>query len=111
MSRGLPERYRVDEVATRHQERALCFIVDRICGAEIRPTRVFFWLGSRRPGQEMMMSLDSPPRLLRSARRRHIDLGGLHLSFLGNPMVTLGLFGARAARRAWSGRGGQAPAA
>jgi hypothetical protein len=106
-----PERYRIDELATRHQERAFALIVDRVGGIEIRPTRVFLWIGGRVPGNELLISLDLPPRLLRSARRRHLDLGPFHLSFLGNPLVTLGLFAARAVRRLIRQRRGQAPAA
>jgi hypothetical protein len=86
-------------------------VVDYIGGLEIRPTRVFFWIGERAPGHELMMSLDLPPKLLRSARRRHLDLGPFHLSFLGNPLVTLGIFGVRSVRRALDRRRGQAPAA
>src|SRR5680860_1567074 len=111
MARGLPERYRVDEIAVRDQERALAVTAGRLGGAEIRPTRIFLWLGNRALGHERMISMDSQPRLLRSCRRRHLDLGACHVSFLGNPVLTVGLFAVKAARRATGGRSGATPAA
>ncbi|HZK49747.1 MAG TPA: hypothetical protein VFD74_09145 [Thermoleophilia bacterium] len=111
MGQGLPERYRVDEIAVRHQERALAVTAGRIGGAEIRPTRVFLWVGTRTAGRERMISMDSQPHLLRSGRRRHLDLGACHVSFLGNPLLTLGLFAVKAVRRAAGGRSGATPAA
>jgi len=109
MAQGLPERYRVDEIAVRHHERALAVTAGRLGGAEIRPTRIFLWLGTRAAGRERMISMDSQPRLLRSCRRRHLDLGACHVSFLGNPVLTLGLFAVKAVRKAAGGRNGGGP--
>lgn len=106
MPRELTRRYRVDEVAVRDQERALALTAGRLGGAELRPTRVFVWLGDRVGGREWVLPMGSEPRLLRaSRRRRHLDLGACHLSFLGNPAVTVALLAYHATRKA-TGRGG-----
>lgn len=95
----LARRYRADEGGTRYCERSVC-LAGWAGGVEVRPTRVFLWLGSRTAGREWVYSLGSQPRLLRRARRRrHLDLGPFYLSFLGNPLLTLGLFLARVFRR------------
>ncbi|MHB9150977.1 MAG: hypothetical protein ACYC33_13035 [Thermoleophilia bacterium] len=107
---ALPERYSVDEIAVRDQERALAVTAGRLGGAEIRPTRVFLWLGTRTAGRERMISMGSQPRLLRSCRRRHLDLGPCQVSFLGNPVLTLGLFAVKAVRNT-VGRTGKTPTA
>src|SRR5665811_541385 len=111
MARRLPERYRVDEIVVRQHERALTVTAGRLGGAEIRPTRVFLWLGTRAPSGERIISMDAQPRLLRSVRRRHLDLGACHVSFLGNPALTLGLFAVKAVKKATAARAGEAPAA
>lgn len=103
VSNGLRHRtdYQVEEVATRGQERGLSVTVGRWGGAELRPTRVFVWLGDRDLGHERVLPTGREPRLLRGARRRrHLRLGTCHIAFLGNPAVTLGLLGLNVARRA-----------
>lgn len=105
MVREITQRYRVDEVAVRDQERALALTAGRLGGVELRPTRVFVWLGDRVGRREWVLPMGAEPRLLRvSHRRRHLDLGACHLSFLGNPAVTVGLLAYHAARKA-AGRG------
>lgn len=94
-----PETYRTDEEPSRHQERALALQASRWGGTEIRPTRVFVWLGERRPGQERLLALGARPRLLRiPRRRRHVEFLGCRVSYLGNPIVTMGLCVAQAVR-------------
>lgn len=94
---------RVDEVATPFHERTVVVYVGGWGGAELRPTRLFLWLGRRESGHEWLLPLapGGPPRLLRRARRRrYLSLGrGWEVSYLGNPGVTLGLVGYRLARR------------
>lgn len=91
--------YRVDELATCFQERSLSFCAGGWGGTEIRPTRLFLWLGHREPGSEWILPLGSEPRLLRvPRRRRHLEFGSWRVSFLGNPLVTLGLFAVRTLR-------------
>ncbi len=108
MASELTRRYRVDEAAVRDQERALALTAGRLGGAELRPTRVFVWLGDRVSGREWVLPMGPEPRLLRaSRRRRHLDLGACHLSFLGNPAVTVGLLAYHVARKA--GRRGETP--
>jgi|GEM_PF-1711409 len=95
--------YRVDEVVTRGQEQGFSVTVGRWGGVELRPTRVFVWLGARDLGHERVVPTGMQPRLLRSARRRrHLRIGTWHVAFLGNPAVTLGLLGLNVARRAAS---------
>jgi len=94
-----PDTYRIDEEPSTHQERTLALQASRWGGTEIRPTRVFLWLGERTHGQERIVTLGSRPRLLRiPRRRRHVELLGCRVSYLGNPAVTLGLFVAQAVR-------------
>lgn len=103
MTNGLRHRtdYRVEEVVTRDQERGVSVTVGRWGGAELRPTRVFVWLGDRDLGHERVLPTGLEPRLLRAARRRrHIRLGTCQIAFLGNPAVTLGLLGLNLVRRA-----------
>jgi hypothetical protein len=95
--------YRVDEVPTQGRERGLSVTAGRWVGVEVRPTRVFVWLGSRSQGHERVLPVGLEPRLLRSARRRrHLNIGTCHIAFLGNPALTLGLLGLNVARRAVS---------
>lgn len=104
MPRRITQRahYRVDEVPTQGQERGLS-VTARWVGVELRPTRVFMWLGSRSQGHERVLPTGLEPRLLRSAhRRRHLTIGTCHIAFLGNPALTLGLLGLNVARRAVS---------
>lgn len=99
--RDLTRRFRADEVAVRDRERALALTAGRWGGAELRPTRVFVWLGDRDGGREWVLPMGAEPRLLRlSHRRRHLDLGVCHLSYLGNPAVTVGLLAFHAVRKA-----------
>jgi hypothetical protein len=94
-----PDTYRTDEEPSTYQERALALQVSRWGGTEIRPTRVFLWLGGRERGQERILALGASPRLLRiPRRRRHLEFLGCRVSYLGNPAVTLGLFLAHAVR-------------
>lgn len=89
-----PPSYYVEDVATRYQERALIVDAGAWGGAEFRPTRMFLWLGDRDLGHTRVLPLGSRPRLLRTARRRrHLRVGVVRLSYLGNPLVTMALFG------------------
>jgi hypothetical protein len=94
-----PDTYRTDEEPSTYQERAFALQASRWGGTEIRPTRVFLWLGDRTQGQERILALGARPRLLRTPRRRrHVEILGCRVSYLGNPAVTLGLFMAQAVR-------------
>jgi hypothetical protein len=88
--------FSIEQVATRHQERT--FVVDAGAwgGAEFRPTRLFLWLGDRDLGHTRILPLHTQPKLLRMPRRRrHLQLGAVRMSYLGNPLVTMVLFGSR----------------
>jgi hypothetical protein len=95
-----PDTYRVDEEPTRLQERAFAVQALRFGGTEIRPTRLFVWLGERGSGKEWILPLGSKPRLLRAPRRRrHVELAGCQISYLGNPALTVVLCTYQAVRR------------
>jgi hypothetical protein len=82
------------------EERRVEVQVGGLFGIDLRPTRVFVWLGTRRRG-ERILSLGAPPRLSRRPRRRReIVAGPLRVSALGNPIVTLGQTGLTIARTA-----------
>jgi hypothetical protein len=74
------------------RERQLSVQAGSLFGIDLRPSRLFLWLGDDRRGQERVVSLDRPPKVLRGQpRRRFLKLGAAEISYLGNPAVTLGL--------------------
>jgi hypothetical protein len=74
------------------RERQLSIQAGSLFGVDLRPSRLFLWLGEERRGQERVVSLDRPPRVLRGQpRRRFLRLGAAEISYLGNPAVTLTL--------------------
>ena len=74
------------------RERQLSIQAGSLFGVDLRPSRLFLWLGDERRGQERVVSLDRPPKVLRGQpRRRFLKLGAAEISYLGNPAVTLGL--------------------
>ena len=74
------------------RERQLSIQAGPLFGVDLRPSRLFFWLGDERHGQERVVSLDRPPKVLRGQpRRRFLRLGAAEITYLGNPVVTLGL--------------------
>lgn len=96
----LPDLH-TDEVAIRHHERAVVISLGGLGGAELRPSRLFLWAGLREAGYERVLPLGRPPRLLkRPHRRRYFTVGRRwQVSYLGNPAVTVGLFGWRMGRQ------------
>jgi hypothetical protein len=92
----LPRRtdLKKDEETTRHEERSIALRLGGWGGADVRPTRLFLWVGQRETGQEWLLPLGRSPRLLRRPRRRrHLTVRHRwQVSYLGNPLVTLGLF-------------------
>jgi hypothetical protein len=88
----------------RGRERELEVQLGALGGFEVRPTRVFVWVGSARGRQERIVSLGSAPRSLMIPRReRELLAGALRVRTLGNPLMTIALAGVhafRAARRA-----------
>jgi hypothetical protein len=99
------ERRRSD-VRVRGRERELEVQVGPLGGFELRPTRIFVWLGEERAERQRIVSLGSPPRSLMIPRReREMLAGNLRVRSLGNPLMTIALAGVhafRAARRAVS---------
>ena len=74
------------------RERQLSIQAGPLFGVDLRPSRLFIWLGDERRGQERVVSLDRPPKVLRGQpRRRFLKLGPAEISYLGNPAVTLTL--------------------
>ena len=73
-------------------ERQIVLQVGPLVGIDVRPSRLFVWVGGERTDSERIVSLDKAPRVLRRARpRRYLQLPGLEVSYLGNPAVTLAL--------------------
>jgi hypothetical protein len=99
------ERRRSD-VRVRGRERELEVQIGALGGFELRPTRMFVWLGEERDQRQRIVSLGSAPRSLRIPRReREMLAGNLRVRSLGNPLMTVALAGVhafRAARRAVS---------
>jgi hypothetical protein len=99
------ERRRSD-VRVRGRERELEVQVGALGGFELRPTRMFLWLGEEREQGQRIVSLGSAPRSLMIPRReREMLAGGLRVRSLGNPLMTIALAGVhafRSARRAVS---------
>jgi hypothetical protein len=97
------ERRRSD-VRVRGRERELEVQVGALGGFELRPTRVFVWIGEERDTRQRIVSLGSAPRSLMIPRReREMLAGSLRVRSLGNPLMTVALAGVhafRAARRA-----------
>jgi hypothetical protein len=87
---------------SRTHERSVQIEVGRAFGVDVRPTRLFVWLGSERD-RARILPFGRPPRLLRLPRReRHWRAGPVQVTVLGNPILTLSQAGvaiARVARR------------
>ena len=96
MSPLLPRRTDIkkDEEPTRHEERGIALRLGAWGGADVRPTRLFLWVGEREAGQEWLLPLGRSPRLLRRPRRRrHLTVRHRwEVSYLGNPFITAGMF-------------------
>jgi hypothetical protein len=83
---------RTAERPEKGQERQVTVQAGDFFGFDLRPSRIFFWLGRGRDEQTRIASLDRKPRVLRYPRqRRFVHIGGGQVSYLGNPLVTLWL--------------------
>lgn len=102
--------YEADAAPVSHRERSLRIQLDHVISLELRPTRLLIWWGE--PGEipDRVLALGGNPRLLRlPRRRRHLNLGAVHVSFLGNPLFTLLLPAVRVFRSLLVRRRSQAP--
>jgi hypothetical protein len=91
---------------SRGEERSVEVQVGPLFGLDMRPTRVFMWTGANR-SHVRILSFGRAPRPLRLGRRRRtLSLGPLHVTTLGNPIVTLGKTGMALAKAV---RGKDAP--
>ena len=80
------------------EERSVEVQVGGLFGIDLRPTRLFVWLGPRRRGERILW-LGAQPRISSTPRRRHeMTAGPVRVSALGNPIVTLGQTGLTLAR-------------
>jgi hypothetical protein len=71
-------------------ERQVTVQAGGLFGLDLRPSRLFFWLGQRDDHEPYIVSLERKPRVLRYPRqRRFVHLGGGQVSYLGNPLVTV----------------------
>ena len=72
-------------------ERQVVLQVSGLFGLDLRPSRIFFWYGRDRESSQRIVSLDRAPRVLRRPQPRHyVHLGPAQVSYLGNPIVTVG---------------------
>jgi len=81
-------------------ERAVAVELGPVVGLELRPTRAFVRLG---PGGRLVrvLPLSARPRPLRRPRRAWgVAVGPLRVTGIGSPVLTVGLAGAHALRRA-----------
>lgn len=80
-------------------ERALEIQLGRLGGIELRPTRLFVWSGEERDRGARIVHLGGRPQSLDLQRSvREVEAGSLHIRTVGNPLMTVALAGARAAR-------------
>jgi hypothetical protein len=95
---------RHSDVRVRGRERELEVQVGPLGGFELRPTRIFVWLGEERAERQRIVSLGSAPRSLMIPRReREMLAGNLRVRSLGNPLMTIALAGVHAFRAARRG--------
>ncbi len=82
-------------------ERRVAVQVGDLFGMDVRPSRTFVWLGRRRAGSEVIMSLGGPPSVPRRPLEEHTtQVGAAQITYAGNPAVTVPLSAYRAAREA-----------
>jgi len=82
-------------------ERRIAVQVGDLFGVDVRPSRTFAWLGRRRAGGEVMVSLGAPPTVpRRPLEERTAQVGAAEITHAGNPAVTVPLTAYRAAREA-----------
>jgi hypothetical protein len=82
------------------QERQFTVQAGSLFGVDVRPSRLFFWVGPEREGHERIVSLGRAPKVMRAARhRRFVKVGAAEISYLGNPAYTLGVSLYRYARQ------------
>ena len=87
-------------VRRRGVERSLEIQLGPLGGIDLRPTRVFVWVGGEREGRQRILPLGSAPRNLRIPRReRELQAGAVQIRSLGNPLMTIALAGVQAARQ------------
>lgn len=86
-------------------ERRVALQVGDYFGLDVRPSRTFAWLGRRRPGSEVIVSLGAPPSVpRRPLEERTKQLGATEITYSGNPAVTVPLSAYRAVRQALRAR-------
>jgi hypothetical protein len=86
-------------------ERRVALQVGDYFGLDVRPSRTFAWLGRRRPGSEVIVSLGAPPSVPRRPLEEHTkQVGATEITYSGNPAVTVPLSAYHAARQALRAR-------
>jgi hypothetical protein len=79
--------------------------VGDLFGLDVRPSRSFVWLGRRSEGEELVLSLDRPPRVLREPQPvRTKQIGVAEVSYVGNPAFTVPVSLFNTARHLWKRR-------
>ena len=86
-------------------ERRVAVQVGDLFGVDVRPSRSFVWLGHRVEGEERVLSLDRPPKVLPGATPvRTKRIGGAEITYVGSPAVTVPESLVRTARYLWRRR-------
>lgn len=99
--RDAPEERRAapPEPPVAAHERRIALQVGDYFGVDVRPSRTFAWLGRRRPGSEMIVSLGAPPSVpAHPLVERTKQIGVTEITYSGSPAVTVPLTAYLAAR-------------
>ncbi len=86
-------------------ERRVAVQVGDLFGIDMRPSRSFVWLGRRVEGEELVLSLDRPPKVVSDptpVRTKHI--AGAEITYVGSPAVTVPESLVRTVRYLWRRR-------
>jgi hypothetical protein len=86
-------------------ERRVAVQVGDLFGLDVRPSRTFVWIGRRVEGEEAVLSLGKPPKVLPETtplQSKHV--GPAEITYLGSPAYTLPLSLTLTAKHLWRRR-------
>ena len=83
-------------------ERRVAVQVGDLFGLDVRPSRTFVWLGRRVQGEEAVLSLGKPPKVLpETTPLRSKRVAGAEITYAGSPAYTLPLSLTLTAKHLW----------
>lgn len=83
-------------------ERRVAVQIGDLFGLDVRPSRTFVWLGRRVEGEEAVLSLGKPPKVLpETTPLRSKRVAGADITYLGSPAYTLPLSLTLTAKHLW----------